>query len=103
MTNFFDDFPSLCAAGDVGLIGDDQQQESEIAELRQCLGNARKDLDLVETLGRMWNAVADERANENAVTVEENSALKITERRYSRWFSRPACRARLDALCKQSG
>ena len=62
------------AAPDIGLIGGDDEEESGVLQLSTSLSHSGKNLELRETGRWVWLVVANKRAIDDAVAVEENSA-----------------------------
>ena len=71
----FDCFPGLCAAPDIGLIRDHDQEKSGVLQLFTAFRDAGIKLELDEIRGRKGESVADHRTIENAVAIEKNGAL----------------------------
>ena len=70
--NLFDGFPGGGAAGDIGLIGNDNQQESAIVQAGKGLVRTCDELELIGRLRRVWFAAANDRFVDHSVAVEED-------------------------------
>lgn len=71
IVNLFDGGLGLAAAGDVGLVGDDDEEEAGGAETVEGFGGAGEDLHFGSGGGRVGAAIADDGAVEDAVAIEE--------------------------------
>jgi hypothetical protein len=72
----FDRFASLLVPTDVGLVGDDDQQEGCCLQPRAACSHAVVKLKIFDTRRRIWVTVADNSPVENAIAIKEDRALR---------------------------
>src|SRR4051812_45764820 len=63
----------LPATGDIGLIGDDDQNEARLPELRDRLRHARKILELLDAIRSARLAIPEESPVDHPIAIQEYS------------------------------
>jgi hypothetical protein len=81
-----DGFPRLGSAGNIGLIGDDNEQKPGAFQIQERWYNVREDYEIGNRTGRMRLAIHNYRAVQDSVPVQKHGAIRAPRHRTDSHF-----------------